>query len=67
MPYLWGILFIKKALNNHIKKDKHSDLTYSCEQCDKKILKKSNLGRHRKTIHEPNTYPCAKCGKRFLR
>ena len=56
-PLCGDIFRSKKDLTIHIKKDKHNENMYSCEQCDKRFTKKANLIRHGQSIHDAIMFP----------
>ena len=53
----------QKDLSNHIVKDKHSEKTFQCSDCELTFSTKSNLKGHNDRIHKKITFGCASCGK----
>ena len=52
-----------KDLSNHIVKDKHSEKTFQCSDCELTFSTKSNLKGHNDRVHKKITFGCASCGK----
>ena len=53
----------QKDLSNHIVKDKHSEKTFQCSDCELTFSTKSNLKGHNDRVHKKISFGCASCGK----